>query len=98
MHSSLKEVSGEITAHGYCPLDLFSHRVKRIRKAVNALCRAWIDSNASINNIRVFLDGKLVKPDVSSIYQLRINALTQFWSVIFFLALPCVLQVTLSFR
>jgi inositol-pentakisphosphate 2-kinase len=66
MHSRLKQANGESIAPGYCPLDLFSPRQDRVRKAVSTLWNAWKASNASTNNLRIFLDGNRVAPDVSS--------------------------------
>jgi len=63
MHSSLRVANGEAVSHGYCPLDLFSPQEARIRRAVTTLWQAWIDSDATTNNLRIFLDGSRVKPN-----------------------------------
>ncbi|QRV73133.1 inositol-pentakisphosphate 2-kinase [Ceratobasidium sp. AG-Ba] len=47
---------------GYCPLDLFSGDLGRIKKALGALWDTWIMSNGSINNLKLFVMGKTVKP------------------------------------
>jgi len=68
MHSHLR-------AHGttqqvvtdYCPLDLFSGDERRITKAIYALWDAWLASNASMNNLKVFAGGKLVTPSEVSL-------------------------------
>jgi inositol-pentakisphosphate 2-kinase len=64
MHAQLKEAVGEPFARGYCPLDLFSPNPQRIYKAATSLWNSWIESNASINNLRIFIDGEIVKPTV----------------------------------
>jgi len=62
MHTSMRSASGESPANGYCPLDLFSPQETRIRKAVTALWESWIESDASTNNLRIFVDGIRVHP------------------------------------
>ncbi|KAG9096090.1 Inositol-pentakisphosphate 2-kinase [Ceratobasidium sp. UAMH 11750] len=47
---------------GYCPLDLFSGDEPRIRKALGALWETWVKSDGAINNLKVFVKGKTVKP------------------------------------
>ena len=69
MHSHQKVQAGEIAALGYCPLDLFSCDKTRIRKAVTALWDAWVESNATVNNLKIFVDGKVALPsDVRIIF------------------------------
>ncbi|KAG9091154.1 Inositol-pentakisphosphate 2-kinase [Ceratobasidium sp. 370] len=46
----------------YCPLDLFSGDEARIRKALGALWDTWVKSDGAINNLKVFVKGKTVKP------------------------------------
>ncbi|KAG9128524.1 Inositol-pentakisphosphate 2-kinase [Ceratobasidium sp. 392] len=46
----------------YCPLDLFSGDEDRIRKALGALWDTWVKSDGAINNLKVFVKGKTVKP------------------------------------
>ncbi|KAJ7171990.1 inositol-pentakisphosphate 2-kinase, partial [Mycena filopes] len=57
MHSHLKALSS-----GYCPLDLFSGDELRMTKALDSLCDAWSDSNGTVNNFRVFVEGKNITP------------------------------------
>jgi inositol-pentakisphosphate 2-kinase len=61
MHGYHKSRAGQ--THGeYCPLDLFSGDEGRIRKALGALWDTWVGSNGAINNLKVFVRGKTVKP------------------------------------
>ncbi|KAG8907179.1 Inositol-pentakisphosphate 2-kinase [Tulasnella sp. 403] len=46
----------------YCPMDLFSEDEERIRKAVAALWEAWIGSDGSINNMKIFVNGTSILP------------------------------------
>ncbi|PPQ98825.1 hypothetical protein CVT24_003379 [Panaeolus cyanescens] len=62
MHSAMRHEEGEQVASGYCPLDLFSGEKERIIKAIYALWDAWISSDATINNLKLFQRGSLVKP------------------------------------
>ncbi|KPV76087.1 uncharacterized protein RHOBADRAFT_53078 [Rhodotorula graminis WP1] len=48
---------------GFCPLDLYSGDVHRTTSAVTQLYRSWKASNGSLNNLRVFYEGKRVSPD-----------------------------------
>ncbi len=73
MHAQLKEAVGEPFARNYCPLDLFSASQLRIQTAVTSLWRAWLESNASINNLRIFIDGEIVKPSVSGTSALAVS-------------------------
>ncbi|KAG8952194.1 Inositol-pentakisphosphate 2-kinase [Tulasnella sp. 419] len=50
----------------YCPLDLYSGDEDRIRKAVAALWDAWIGSNGSLNNLKIFINGSAITPDDTS--------------------------------
>ncbi|QRW16483.1 kinesin motor domain protein [Rhizoctonia solani] len=60
-HSSRAETHEEkgIT---YCPLDLFSGDPGRVRKALGALWDAWDASGGSLNNLKIFVKGKILKP------------------------------------
>jgi inositol-pentakisphosphate 2-kinase len=62
MHSHLKSSSGALACPGYCPLDLFSGERARVTEAVHALWDAWLDSRGQVNNMRIFVHGKMVKP------------------------------------
>ncbi|KWU46339.1 hypothetical protein RHOSPDRAFT_31789 [Rhodotorula sp. JG-1b] len=52
---------------GYCPLDLYSQDAARVARAVRQLWTTWNASAGEANNLRFFLDGKLVKPGESSL-------------------------------
>lgn len=47
---------------GYCPLDLYSQDAGRVARAVRQLWTTWNASAGEANNLRFFLDGKVVKP------------------------------------
>ncbi|KAI8989753.1 inositol-pentakisphosphate 2-kinase [Trametes punicea] len=71
MHAHLKSTRGTGTgtdavaaALGYCPLDLFSREPARVRRALHALWDAWIGSGGAVNNLRVFVRGRAVRPSV----------------------------------
>ncbi|KAI0664711.1 inositol-pentakisphosphate 2-kinase [Cubamyces menziesii] len=49
----------------YCPLDLFADDPARARRALHALWGAWIASGGTVNNLRVFVRGKMVKPNAA---------------------------------
>jgi inositol-pentakisphosphate 2-kinase len=67
MHAHLKQIEGENAAMQYCPLDLFSGSEERLAAALEGLWDSWIQSNGSINNLRIFSYGEMVLPsDVSS--------------------------------
>lgn len=60
-HHSRSE-SHEERGISYCPLDLFSGEPARVRKALGALWDAWDASSGSVNNLKIFVKGKIVKP------------------------------------
>ncbi|KAI0672884.1 inositol-pentakisphosphate 2-kinase [Trametes maxima] len=62
MHAHFKSTQGEDVSLGYCPLDLYSNTEKRVAGAVHALWDAWIGSGGGVNNLRVFIKGKVLKP------------------------------------
>jgi len=62
MHAHLKQIEGVIAANQYCPLDLFSGLKERLETAIEGLWDSWIQSNGSINNLRIFSHGKIVLP------------------------------------
>lgn len=68
MHSCQKAQSGDIAALGYCPLDLFSRDKTRIRKAIMCLWDAWVNSNGTVNNLKIFVDGHMILPSDVRIY------------------------------
>jgi inositol-pentakisphosphate 2-kinase len=63
MHAHLKKIEGVNTAIQFCPLDLFSGSKVRLERAVDALWNSWVQSNGSINNLRIFYHGKIVLPN-----------------------------------
>ncbi|TKA55040.1 hypothetical protein B0A53_02515 [Rhodotorula sp. CCFEE 5036] len=60
-------VEEEEEGAGYCPLDLYSQDAGRVARAVRQLWTTWNASAGEANNLRFFLDGKLVKPGESSL-------------------------------
>jgi inositol-pentakisphosphate 2-kinase len=62
MHSHFKARQGLTVVTGYCPLDLYSGDEPRVRKALSGLWDAWVDSNGTLNNFRVFVRGKKIHP------------------------------------
>ncbi|KAG8833376.1 Inositol-pentakisphosphate 2-kinase [Serendipita sp. 399] len=62
MHSMRKVSEGDQAAVGYCPLDLFSGDKDRVSKALTSLWDAWIRTDGHINNLKVFVEGKLIEP------------------------------------
>lgn len=65
MHTNMRSGDGESVSVGYCPLDLFSNNPARMRKAVYSLYDNWLQSNGSVNNLKVFVRGK--KIDVAQV-------------------------------
>lgn len=63
MHAHLKSTEGEEVSLGYCPLDLYSGDKIRVTKALHALWDAWIGSSGAANNLRVFVDGTMLRPN-----------------------------------
>jgi inositol-pentakisphosphate 2-kinase len=62
MHAHLKQTEGVIAAMQYCPLDLFSGSKERVETAIEGLWDSWVQSNGSINTLRIFNYGKMVLP------------------------------------
>ncbi|THH29797.1 hypothetical protein EUX98_g4396 [Antrodiella citrinella] len=62
MHSHLKTTESEDVALGYCPLDLYSGDKDRVIKALHTLWDIWIGSSGGVNNLKVFVEGQVVKP------------------------------------
>ncbi|KAI0723907.1 inositol-pentakisphosphate 2-kinase [Cerioporus squamosus] len=62
MHAHLKSTQGEDVSLGYCPLDLFSGDAERVTRALHTLWDVWIGSGGAVNNLRVFVQGKMLKP------------------------------------
>jgi hypothetical protein len=63
MHAHLKKTEGVNAAMQFCPLDLFSGSKVRLERAIDALWNSWVQSNGSINNLRIFCHGKIVLPN-----------------------------------
>ncbi|KAL4067780.1 inositol-pentakisphosphate 2-kinase [Scleroderma yunnanense] len=61
MHMFLRSEEGEFLSE-YCPMDLYSQDEARVKKAVQNLWTGWAKSNGSLNNLRIFASGKMVKP------------------------------------
>jgi inositol-pentakisphosphate 2-kinase len=51
----------------YCPLDLYSGQEERIETALRALWDDWAESGGARNNLRVFVDGEIVRPSEASL-------------------------------
>ncbi|EIW60279.1 inositol-pentakisphosphate 2-kinase [Trametes versicolor FP-101664 SS1] len=62
MHAHMKSTQGEDVALGYCPLDLYSGDATRVEKALRALWDVWIGTGGKVNNLKVFVEGKIIKP------------------------------------
>ncbi|KAG1852840.1 inositol-pentakisphosphate 2-kinase [Suillus subalutaceus] len=75
MHTSFRMEQGGIGTT-YCPLDLFSRDETRIRKALGALWAGWYESHGSLNNLRLFVEGRMAKPDDDHSMQLLAHFLT----------------------
>ncbi|KZS90001.1 hypothetical protein SISNIDRAFT_458334 [Sistotremastrum niveocremeum HHB9708] len=72
IHSAVRSLKGKGAATGYCPLDLFSKEESRVRKALYELWDTWNSTDASTNNLRIFVSGTVTRPtDVSAIIQLQ---------------------------
>ncbi|KAL1744337.1 inositol-pentakisphosphate 2-kinase [Schizophyllum fasciatum] len=62
MHAHMKRMQGDTVSNGYCPLDLFSGNKARVRNAILTLWDAWVDSDATVNNLKIFVHGKMIHP------------------------------------
>jgi inositol-pentakisphosphate 2-kinase len=65
-HPSRAETHEE-RGNAYCPLDLFSGDPVRVRKALGALWDAWSASGGTVNNLKIFIKGKILKPKPNSV-------------------------------
>ncbi|KAK7038123.1 inositol-pentakisphosphate 2-kinase [Favolaschia claudopus] len=63
LHSNSRAQNGKTVSSGYCPLDLYSGDEVRMKTALDSLCDAWIESNGTINNFKVFVRGKMILPE-----------------------------------
>jgi inositol-pentakisphosphate 2-kinase len=68
MHSHMrsKEVK-DIAAKAleYCPLDLYSGDPERVKKALHGLWEVWVGTSGATNNLRVFVDGHILRPNAT---------------------------------
>ena len=63
MHTHYRAVKGDATPiTSYDPLDLFSEDQDRITIAIEALWDAWIASGGTLNNLKIFVEGRLITP------------------------------------
>lgn len=77
MHAYSKQTEGMNAATQYCPLDLFSGSRERLKTALEGLWDAWVQSNGSINNLRIFSHGKMVLPNDVRHRDSQVSKLTQ---------------------
>lgn len=61
MHTRLRSQEGA-SPTDYCPMDLYSRNETRMVKAIHDLWNAWVRSDGSLNNFRIFVSGKVIKP------------------------------------
>jgi len=61
-HADKKKSPG---AHvpSYCPLELYSPDQEKVKKALYALWDDWEQSNGTINMLRIFVNGKVLRPN-----------------------------------
>jgi hypothetical protein len=76
MHAYFKQTEGKRAATHYCPLDLFSGSKGRLETALGGLWDSWIQSNGSINNMRIFNHGKIVLPNDVGHHTSQMSAVT----------------------
>ncbi len=79
MHAHLKKTEGVNAATQFCPLDLFSGSKVRLENAIDSLWDSWIQSNGSINNLRIFSHGKIVLPNDVGRHISQKTALRPIW-------------------
>ncbi|EIW84866.1 hypothetical protein CONPUDRAFT_134729 [Coniophora puteana RWD-64-598 SS2] len=63
MHSCLKLHGRDSNSRSFCPLDLYSRDEERVTRAISALWDEWAADDASFNNLRIFAEGKPVRPN-----------------------------------
>ncbi|KAI6109653.1 inositol-pentakisphosphate 2-kinase [Pisolithus sp. B1] len=61
MHTYLRSQESPFPTD-YCPMDLYSRNETRMVKAIHDLWDAWVRSDGSLNNFRIFVSGKVIKP------------------------------------
>ncbi|KAK0463636.1 inositol-pentakisphosphate 2-kinase [Desarmillaria tabescens] len=63
MHSHMRSRDGETVSLGYCPLDLFSSNRGRMKQAVYSLYDNWLQSDGTVNNLKIFVKGTKIGVD-----------------------------------
>lgn len=61
MHTRFKFKGGDVPTQ-YCPLDFYSEDEARMRKAIRDLWNGWVQSDGTLNNMKVFVSGKMIRP------------------------------------
>lgn len=64
MHQIHRQAGKEVAhslAEDYCPLDLYSGKEDRVRKAIHALVDSWQTSGGKGNNLKLFWNGKMLR-------------------------------------
>ncbi|KAF8844799.1 hypothetical protein BDN67DRAFT_893644 [Paxillus ammoniavirescens] len=80
MHTLFKSKGGDISTQ-YCPLDLYSGDEARMRRAVHDLWNGWVQSDGKLNNLRLFVSGKMISPS-----EVLINTIHNAYQLTFILA------------
>ncbi|EMD38175.1 hypothetical protein CERSUDRAFT_152861 [Gelatoporia subvermispora B] len=63
MHSHPAVSEKQDIKGSFCPLDLYSGETNRVVCALGALWDAWLLSSGGINNLRIFVEGEIVRPN-----------------------------------
>jgi len=66
MHAHMKGAAEKDVPSDFCPLDLYSGDERRVRVALHALWDAWVRTEGGINNLRIFANGRVLKPTSDS--------------------------------
>ena len=61
MHTHFRSKDGGVPAQ-YCPLDLYSKDETRVRQAIRDLWDGWVQSDGTLNNMRIFVSGEMIRP------------------------------------
>lgn len=61
IHSRFRLQAGGVPTQ-YCPLDLYSKDEARVRKAIRDLWNGWVQSDGTLNNMKVFVSGRMIRP------------------------------------
>ncbi|KAG9318637.1 inositol-pentakisphosphate 2-kinase [Chiua virens] len=64
MHTRYRLTAGNVPTR-YCPLDLYSKDETRMRKAIHDLWDGWVQSGGTLNNMKVFVSGEMIRPSES---------------------------------